>query len=111
MEMHPLGIWTFIFGTLGVWMFGMLALLYPWVARSERGSALWLLAPVFWPLVLPLWAWVIWRERRDIAAYLALPKAPDPNAPPIRLVPEGVPYGSPLPGDGQLVREQTYMVG
>ncbi|MCA8913284.1 MAG: hypothetical protein KDB82_16415 [Planctomycetes bacterium] len=115
MEMHPLGIWTFIFGTLGVWMFGMLAFLYPWMARSERGSALWLLAPVLWPLALPFWAVAAWREHREAAAYLALPKPLNPDAPPVRLVAEGIPYGSPLPADGMLAREvrfpQTYMNG
>lgn len=100
-----LGIWTLIFGTLGVWMFGMLAFLYPWVARSERGSVLWLLAPVFWPLALPVWALTVWREHREAAAYLALPGrlCPEPvEGPPVRLVAEGIPYGSPIPAGGVL---------
>lgn len=86
---HAFDIWLAILGTPLLWCFGMLAALCAWSGRITRGSALWLLAPVFWPLALPLWLLVRRRERREVAAYKALPHE-------VRLVPEGVPYGSPL---------------
>lgn len=112
--MHdPLNIWMLIFGALLAWKLGSLVLLHPAVRRSETYGALWLLAPTLWPLVWPIWLAVLWREHRDANAYLALPKPVVPNGY-VRLVPEGRPYGSPIPSNGQLAREiklpQTYMV-
>jgi Flp pilus assembly protein TadB len=86
---HGFDIWLAMLGAPLLWCFGMLVALCAWSGRIMRGSALWLLAPVFWPLTLPLWLLVLRRERREAAAYQALPHA-------VRLVPEGVPYGSPV---------------
>lgn len=112
--MHdPQTVWMLIFGALLTWKLGALVLLHPAVRRSEFHSAWWLFAPVLWPAVWPIWLWVLWREHRQAQAYLALPKPVDPHGY-VRLVPEGRPYGSPIPSSGQLAREiklpATYMV-
>jgi len=110
MDTHPLNVWMLIFGALLTWKLGALMLLQPGVRRSESHGPLWLLAPVMWPAVWPLWLWVILREHREAKAYLARPKPIDPEVLEggfVRLVPEGRPYGSPIPSGGQLAREIT----
>ena len=103
MEHDPLSIWTTIFGTLLMWKLGALLLLQPAVSRSERHLAWWRFAPVLWPVIWPIWLSALWREQRDVPAYRNRSGAVDP-AGIVRLVPDGCPYGSPIPGDGQLAR-------
>jgi hypothetical protein len=63
-----------------------------------------LLAPVLWPLALPIWAWVLWREHVEERRYFERPVVLDPEAP-VELVPAGIPYGSPVPFDSLLAKD------
>ncbi|MCB9896326.1 MAG: hypothetical protein H6839_17990 [Planctomycetes bacterium] len=99
---HPSTIWICVFGALFVWCFGMLATLHSAAKRSCEHGPAWLLAPTLWPLIWPLWLWVLWRERRERLWYDSLDHPADVSTEPLQLVPAGTLYGSPLPAGSLL---------
>jgi len=90
--LQPADIWALWGLAITAYLVGVVCWMQPAVRMCERGSAWWLLAPVFWPLATGLLVWQGLVRRRQAAAYRRLRAAELP----VRLVPEGTPYGSPV---------------
>ena len=102
---HPLSIWVYVFGSLFVWCGGLLAMLPSASRRAREHHPAWLLAATLWPMIWPVWLWVVWRERTERRWYESLEPRRDISAEPLQLVAAGTPYGSPLPARSQLAPE------
>jgi hypothetical protein len=92
--LEPADIWALWGGAVTAYLVGVIAWMQPSVRLCERGSAWWLLAPVFWPMATAI-ACMRWISlRRGVAAYHRAHEMQQP----VRLVQEGRPYGSPISG-------------